>query len=94
MPSDGQAIVELTCPVDQLRALQQIAGIELQTRGLRTDDPNFVQFGALADEAGQAAAAALGCTVTIIKSAEDYSRQIDNAYQSLKESPKPPDPSS
>lgn len=92
MPSDGQAIVELICPVDQIEAVQELATVEIQKGPIVHDDPDFVQFYALADEDGQSEVELVGCTVTIVKSAEDYALQIANAYESIEQPPDPVDP--
>ena len=44
-----------------------------------------ILVSALADEDAQAAAQALGCTVTVVTSAEDYQQQIEAAYEGMDE---------
>jgi hypothetical protein len=92
VPSDGQAIVELICPVDQIEAIQAVPTVEIQKGPIVHDDPDFVKFFVLADEDGQSDAEAVGCTVTIVKSADDYALQIANAYESIEQPPDPVDP--
>lgn len=90
MAEPDYAIVDILCPFDQLTALRAIPTVELQTEPAVTAEPNSVLVTGLADEAGQTAAQALGCTVTVALSAEDYEDQIASAYASL-DAPDPPD---
>jgi hypothetical protein len=51
---------------------------------MRTPDPAVARLCALADDNAQQAARKLGCTVTVLKSAETYRQQIENVYRSIK----------
>ncbi|WP_027155701.1 hypothetical protein [Mesorhizobium sp. WSM2561] len=87
MPEPDYAVVELLCDPAELEALAAIPNLEIEVRPIRTSDPALVRISALADEGAQAAALALGCTVTIVKSAADYRRQIEDAYRDLGKDP-------
>lgn len=92
MPTLDQAVVDIVCPIDQVAALQAIPTVTIQTRPRRTDDAARVLFSGLANSAGQDAARALGCIVTVVKSAEEYSAQIEHVYRGLGDSPETEEP--
>ncbi len=85
------AVVEMLCDPALLAQLKAISNLEIQVRPIRTPDPSVIRISALADDAAQTAARALGCTVTVVKSAEAYRKQIEEAYRGLGEEPTPPD---
>jgi hypothetical protein len=92
MPEPAYAVVEILCDVDQLEALLGIPDLVVQVGARRTPDPAVVRIDALADEDVQGAARNLGCTVTVVKSADDFRAQIDDAYTGLAQDPGPADP--
>jgi hypothetical protein len=83
MAEQNYAVVEVLCPADQLTALGAIPNLVLEKRPIRTDDPTVVRIYAKADDAAQAAARALGATVTVLKTAEELRAQIEEAYRDL-----------
>ena len=84
MPGPAYALVEILCDPAKLVDLAAIPNLLIDVRPLRTKDPTVVLVSARADQAAQAAARALGCTVTVVKSAEAYRAQIEDAYRGLK----------
>jgi hypothetical protein len=87
MPEPAYAVVELLCDPSKLAEILAIPNLQLETRPIRTPDPSVVKLNALADENAQNAARALGCTVSVVKSAEDYRRQVESAFKNLGEPP-------
>jgi hypothetical protein len=83
MAGPDYAVVELVCEAEALPRLSAIPNLEIQTSPMRMADPGRVKVAGLADVAAQAAAAALGCSVVVVKSAEDYRAQIEDAYRGL-----------
>jgi len=83
MPEPAYAVVEIVCDPAKLAQLRAIPNLEIDTRPIRTDDPSIVRVGARADAAAQAAVQALGCTVTIVKSAEAYRAELEENYREL-----------
>lgn len=83
MPEPAYAVVEVLCDPAQLGELSAIPNFEIEVRPMKTDDPAVVRISALADAEAQQAARALGCTVTVVKSAEDYRAQVEAAYAGL-----------
>lgn len=81
------AVVEMLCDASRLGELKAIPTLQIEVRPLRTDDPARIRIYGLADEAAQAAAAALGCTVTVVKSAEDHRAQIEEVYRTIGKKP-------
>ncbi len=77
------AVVELLCDTAKLAQLRAIPNLMIQVRPMRTPDPAVARIGVLADEGAQEAARALGCTVRVVKSAEDYRRQIEDAFRNI-----------
>jgi hypothetical protein len=74
------AVVDILCDPAQLEAIEAVPNLLVPLRPEYTDDPGLILVHALADEDAQAAVAALGCTVTVLKSAEEYQQQLDAAY--------------
>jgi len=83
MPEPAYAVVDILCDPVRLAELGAIPNLVIEVRPVRTKDPAVVRVAALADAAAQDAARALGCTVTVVKSAEDYRAQIEDAYRNL-----------
>lgn len=83
MAEPEYAIVEVLCRTDALESLCAIPNLVLEKRPIRTNDPQTVQIYAKADAAAQAAARALGATVTVLKTAEELRAQIEEAYRDL-----------
>lgn len=81
MPEPAYAVVEMLCESSRLAEIRAIPNLKIETRPIRTPDPATVQLNAIADAQAQEAARALGCTVRIVKSAEEYRRQIEDAYR-------------
>ena len=86
-PLPAYAVVEILIHPDRLSELKAIPNLKVQVRPMYTDDPTVVRMYALADQGAQQAALALGATVTVVKSAADYARQIESAYRSLGKDP-------
>lgn len=82
MPEPAYAVVEMLCDPAKLAEIQAIPHLQIETRPIRTPDPAVVKLNALADDTAQEAARALGCTVRVVKSAEDYRRQIEANFGS------------
>jgi hypothetical protein len=91
MPEPDYAVVDILCDEDKLDALLEIPNLEVQVNIMRTPDPAVVRLSALADEDAQTAARTLGCTVTIVTSADDFRQQLDDAYTGLAQDPGPAD---
>lgn len=83
MPEPDYAIVEILCDPAKLHHLGDIPNLLIDVRPVKTQDPAVVRISARADAPAQAAARALGCTVTVVKSAEDFREQIADAYRGL-----------
>jgi alkanesulfonate monooxygenase SsuD/methylene tetrahydromethanopterin reductase-like flavin-dependent oxidoreductase (luciferase family) len=83
MAKPAYAVVEMLCNPALLAQLEAIPNLKIEVRPIRTPDPALIRIGALADDAAQAAARNLGCVVTVVKSADDYRRQIEEAYRDL-----------
>jgi hypothetical protein len=89
MAEPAYAVVDILCNPAQLKDIEAVPNLRVEFRPEYTDDPEIILVHAFADEAAQAAVAAMGCTVTVIKSAEDYQRQIEDAYRGLGDDPGP-----
>ena len=83
MPEPAYAVVDILCDPDRLADLKAIPNLRVEVRPEFTDDPAIILVHAFADADAQAAAQAMGCTVTELQSAEDYQRQLDAAYESV-----------
>jgi hypothetical protein len=83
MPEPAYAVVDILCDRDRLGDLKAIPNLQVKVRPEYTADPSTVLVHAFADAAAQAAAQAMGCTVTVLKSAEDYQRQVEAAFESI-----------
>jgi hypothetical protein len=83
MPGPAYALVDILCDPAKLGQLAAIPNLVIDVRPIRTKDPAVVRVSVRADAAAQAAAQALGCTVTVVKSAEEYRAQIEDAYRDL-----------
>lgn len=90
MPEPDYAAVEILCDPARLEELEAIDNLVVRVNPLYTDDPAQIRIYALADAAAQAAAAALGCIVTVRISAADFKVRIDTTYGDVDE-PMPPD---
>jgi hypothetical protein len=77
------AVVEIVASPLQVRDLVAIPNLLIEVRPMFTDDPDVVLVSALADEDAQAAARALGCTVTVEVTPAEYKAQVDAAYEGL-----------
>jgi hypothetical protein len=88
MPEESAlAIVKIRCDVGQLDSLRAIPNLIFQRRPMPTADANIKIIQALADTSAQDQAKALGCEVTVIKSAQDYNEQIRNVYENISDKP-------
>ena len=83
MAEPAYAVVDILCDPAQLEAIKAIPNLKVPVRPEFTADPAVILVHAYADAGAQAAAAAMGCTVTVLKTAEQYQRQIDAAYESI-----------
>jgi hypothetical protein len=84
MAEPAYAVVDVRCPPSRLADLEAIPNFVVATRPELTENPDEIVVHALADEDAQAAAAALGVTVTVAKTAAEYQAQIDAAYASIR----------
>lgn len=88
MPGEpALAIVKIRCDISQLDSLRAIPNLIFQRRPVPTADANVKIIHALADASAQDQAKALGCDVTVIKSAQDYDEQIRNVYENISDKP-------
>jgi hypothetical protein len=87
MPEPAYAVVDLRCDIAKLKDVEAIPNLRIEFDLERTEDPNVVLIHAFADAGAQAAAATMGCTVTVVKSAEDYQEQVMAAYRALSMEP-------
>lgn len=85
------AAAEILCDPAQLVDLEAIANLEIRLNPRYTDDPARILVHALADDAARAAAAALGCTVTVVKTSAELQDQLDSAYAGLPVDPSAPE---
>ena len=83
MAEPAYALVDILCHPAQLDQLAAIPNLVIDVRPIRTSDPAVVRVSGRADAAAQAAARALGCTVTVAKSAEDYRAELEENYRGL-----------
>ena len=83
MAEPAYAVVDILCDPAQLEDIEAVPNLLVPMRPEYTDDPGVILVHALADEDAQAAVTAMGCTVTVLKSAEDYQQQIDAAYAAV-----------
>jgi hypothetical protein len=83
MAEPAYAIVDILCDPAQLKTIEAIPHLRIEVRPEYTSDPGVILVHAFADAAAQAAVAALGCRITVIKSAEAYQKQIESAYGGL-----------
>ena len=79
-PAPAHAVVEILLHPDKLAELESIPNLEVQVRPMYTDDPAVIRIFGLADAAAQQAAKALGATVRVVKSAQDYAAQRKSAF--------------
>ena len=87
MPQPAYALVDILCDPAKLGQIEAIPNLRVEVRPEYTADPAIILVHAFADGAAQAAVAAMGCTVTVVKSAEAYQKQIEAAYQGLGDDP-------
>ena len=83
MAEPAYALVDIFCDPAALTDLEAVPNLRIEVRPEFTDDPGVILVHAFADEDAQAAARALGCTVTVVTSAEDYQEQLEAAYRSV-----------
>lgn len=83
MPEPAYALVEMFCDPAKLKELKAIPNLKLQMRPEYTTDPAVISIVALADAAAQDAARALGCTVTVHKSPEQYREDVEETYRNI-----------
>jgi hypothetical protein len=91
MAEPDYAVVAIACNPSLLPALAATENLEIRLNPRYTSDPATIIVHALADEDAQAAATALGCVVTVIKTPQELSDQIDSAYAGLPVDPSLPD---
>ena len=89
MAEPEYAIVRIRCAMANYAEVQDIASVRILT-ARAGEDPGQVEADALADAAGQAAAEALGCTVTVLQSAEDYRAKVEANAQAIARTAEPP----
>jgi hypothetical protein len=77
------AVADIFCAEAQYPALLKISNLSEMGRPRRAEKGNFI-VSVLADPGALQAARNLGCEVTIVKSAEDYQKDLDAAYASIK----------
>jgi hypothetical protein len=77
------AVVQILCDPAQLEDIEAVPNLRIPSRPEYTDDPNVILVHAMADEGAQAAVTAMGCTVTVIMSAEDYDKHLDDVYAAI-----------
>lgn len=85
MADPAYAIVKIRCDPAKLKAVEGIPNLRIEVRPEYTDDPAVILVHAFADAGAQAAARAMGCTVTVMKTAEEYKAQLEAAYRSIGE---------
>jgi hypothetical protein len=83
----ASAVVEILCEVSQIEKLRAIPNLTFQRPPAPTAQANIKLIYALADASAQDQAKALGCDVTVIKSAEEYSKQIRSVYDNISDKP-------
>ena len=88
--ADDRDYIEIACRPSAYAEVKGIAGLEILMRPLRTEDPTVITFPALGAAAAQDAARALGCTITIVKTAAEYQEHLALAYSRDDEPPDQP----
>lgn len=83
MADPAYAIVRIRCDPAKLNAIESIPNLRIEVRPEYTDDPGIILIHAFADAGAQAAVRAMGCTLTVVKTAEEYQAQLDAAYEGL-----------
>ncbi|MEV5835599.1 hypothetical protein [Nocardia sp. NPDC052112] len=83
MPEPAYAVVDILCDTNEFRDLAAIPNLLIEFSPEVTDDPAKMLVHAFADEDAQAAARAMGCTVAVLQSAEDYAAQVAAAYAAI-----------
>lgn len=83
------AVVLMRCDASKEAEVGALPTVKIQMSGTG-GEPGAVEIRALADAAGQAAAAALGCTVTVLQSPADYRARIEANRQALGRQTEPP----
>ena len=81
------AIVKIRCDAGQIEKLRTIPNLVFQRPPRPTYDTNTKIVPALADASAMDQVRALGCVVTVIKSAQDYSDLIRNVYDNISDKP-------
>jgi hypothetical protein len=81
------AIVNVRGNAGQIEKLRTIPNLVFQRRPKPTDDANTKIVYALADASAMDQARALGCDVTVIKNAQEYSELIRNFYDNISDKP-------
>lgn len=88
MPGESaSAVVEIRCDVSQIEKLRAIPDLSFQRKPAPTAQANIRLIYALASASAQEQAKALGCDITVIKSAEEYSEQIRSVYDNISDKP-------
>ena len=88
MPDESAlAIVKIRCGVGQLDSLRTIPNLIFQRPLMPTVDANIKIVQALADAVAQDQVKALGCEVTVIKSALDRNELLRNVYENISNKP-------
>jgi hypothetical protein len=77
------AVIQILCDPAQLEAIKAVSNLLIPSRPEYTDDPNVILVHAWADAGAQAALAAMGCTVTVIMSAEDFDKHLDDVFAAI-----------
>ena len=89
MAEPDYAIVRMRCAMANYAQVQDIPSVQILTARVDEDSEEIVA-SAVADAAGQAAAEALGCTVTVVQSAEDYRAKVESNAQAMARAAEPP----
>lgn len=82
------AVVLMRCDASKEAEVGAIPTVRIQMSGA-SGEPGRIDIRALADAAGQAAAAALGCTVTVLQSPEQRLARVEANRQALGQQPDP-----
>jgi hypothetical protein len=83
MAEPAYAVVDILCDPARLKDIEAIPNLRVEFRPEYTKDPGTIVVHAFADAAAQAAVVAMGCALTVIKSAEAYRQHIEDVYRSL-----------
>jgi protein involved in polysaccharide export with SLBB domain len=83
------AVVLMRCDASKEADVGAIPTVRIQMSGA-SGEPGRVDIRALADAVGQAAAAALGCTVTVLQTPEEHLARVEANRRALGQQRDPP----